>query len=354
MDKINETRYQLLKRVGNMKQLCGVTSMTINDGKSEGIRAFELYNRAGLHFNVLQSRCMDIYQLSYKGIGIPFISKPGLVAAQHTDLHGVNFLRSIGGGMLYTCGLSNVGNAYKDDEKDDIFHGRLRFIPAENVASFAEWLDDQYVIGVKGEMRDASLFKDNLVLKRTVKTSLDSKTIEIEDIVENQGFEIQDLMMMYHINIGYPVIDRGTRVLIPSLSVAAMNEASMKNKDSWADITDTVDGCPENVFVHHVKKNADGKVYASVYNQNLQLGLAISFNHLSMNKIVQWKSMMSGDYVMGIFPSNNHGSGKGYEQEHGGVAFIQPFQKINMGVKMTILDGEDDYQMFLEKFKTQA
>ena len=347
MNQINQDQ---LRYLGNLKQLCGVNRITYAEGKADGIRAYELYNNAGLSFTCMDSRCMDIYRMAYRGINIPFLAKPGLCSASHTDLHGVNFLRSIGGGLVYTCGLSNVGNAYVNEAEgaDDIFHGRLRFTPAENSGSFTRWENDEYVIGVHGEMRDASLFKDNLVLSRTVSTSMNSKTVTIEDFVTNEGFETQDLMLTYHINLGYPLVRKGCSVHIPSDEAIPMNAAAQEGIEDWAQVSGPIDGYNENVFVHRLRCNEQGKVVAGLYNHELRLGLQLTFDSAAMPYIVQWKCMKSGDYVMGIFPSNNHAAGRGYERGQGTLRRIKPFERIQAGFVLRILDGEADYRSFCD------
>ncbi len=345
---MNQSNQDRLRYLGNLRQLCGINRVTYSEGKPDGVRAYELYNAAGLSFTCMDSRCMDIYRLSYKGVNLPFFSKPGLCGPAHTDLHGVNFLRSIGGGLLYTCGLSNVGNAFVSAEEgiDDIFHGRLRFAPAENTGSFTRWENDEYVIGVHGEMRDASLFKDNLVLARTVTTSLDSKSIRLEDVVENQGFESQELMLTYHINLGHPLVAEGCEVGIPSAGVTPMNAAAEKGVGEWDRVSGPIDGYDENVFVHKLRQNAQGKVVAGLYNHKLELGVQLTFDHETMEYMVQWKCMRSGDYVMGMFPSNNHAAGRGYERAQGTLKRIAPFERIQTGFTLTVLDGRADYQVF--------
>lgn len=345
---MNRRNQDQLRYVGNIKQLCGINRITYGEGKADGIRAYELYNAAGLAFNCMDSRCMDLYRLTYKGINIPFMSKPGLCGPAHTDLHGVNFLRSIGGGLVYTCGLSNVGNAFVSPEEgvDDIFHGRMRFTPAENTGSFTRWENDDYVIGVHGEMRDASLFKDNLVLARTVSTTLNSKSIQITDTVENQGFETQPLMLTYHMNFGYPLVREGCEVWIPSCVVSPMNPAAEAGVGEWDQVTAPIDGYDENVFVHALRQNADGKVIAGLYNPALELGVQLAFDYQTLPYMVQWKCMRSGDYVLGIFPSNNHAAGREFERVKGTLRYIAPFEKIETGVTLTILDGREEYERF--------
>jgi len=341
---------ELLKRVGCIDQLAGIRRLTYTSGRRDGIRAYEVYNKAGLHFNVMESRCLDIFNLWYKGVPLGFVSKPGMVAAPYADLHGVNFLRSAGAGMLYTCGLTNAGNAFSEEGTDDIFHGRIRFIAPENCGSWEGWEDNDYKLKIFGEMRDARLFGEHLTLTREITTSLGSKTIKILDTVENRGFEEQEFMILYHLNCGYPIVDKGCKIFIPSKDCLSMNPASEKLKDKWNEVTDPVDGSPENVFTHSLFHNREGHVYAGLYNENQKLGVSFSFNYDALDYIVEWKSMMSGDYVLGFLAANNHGAGRAYERANGSIKKIKPFEKVTAEINITVIDGETEFADFNSKF----
>lgn len=104
-------KQDLLRRVNNMKNIAQVRSSTINAGKPGGIKVFDITS-GQLEFTVMESRCLDIVSLKYKGLPYNFLSKVGPVNAAIADNNGKNFLRAISGGMLYTCGFSNVGKHY--------------------------------------------------------------------------------------------------------------------------------------------------------------------------------------------------------------------------------------------------
>jgi hypothetical protein len=342
----------LLRRVGNIEQLAGIRRISYTSGRRDGIRAFEVYNAAGLQFNVMESRCLDIFNVWYKGTPFAFVSKPGMVAAAHADLHGVNFLRSgAGAGLVYTCGLTNVGPEYRDDNAYDIFHGRIRFIAPENAGSTEEFKDGDYVLKISGEMREASLFGEHLTLSREIFTSFNSTGIEIKDIIENRGFEEKEFMIMYHMNCGYPVIDEGVQVFIPSSGIKPMNPPAEKAQSEWDKISGPVDGQAEHVFVHSLRHDKDGMVYAGVYNPKLKLGIYNSFAFDSMNYLVEWKSMMSGDYVLGLSPANNHAAGRAFERSNGTLRRIKPFEKKPAGMCITVIDGEEALAEFRKKFE---
>ena len=60
-------RQNLLRRVGNMQQLAYVRPMTYGEGRSSGMKAYEVKN-GDLLFRVLADKCLDVAELSYKDI----------------------------------------------------------------------------------------------------------------------------------------------------------------------------------------------------------------------------------------------------------------------------------------------
>ena len=75
---------------------------------------------------------MDIASLEYKGMNLNFTSKPGLNGRNPFDTHGEEALRSIMGGLFFTCGLENICAPCTTDGKDYPMHGRMRTTPAEH------------------------------------------------------------------------------------------------------------------------------------------------------------------------------------------------------------------------------
>ena len=73
---------ELLKKLGNIDQLAGIRETKLLRGRGEDIQLAEFYNAAGLRFSVVPDRCMDLWDLSYKGINLSFQSKNGLTSPQ--------------------------------------------------------------------------------------------------------------------------------------------------------------------------------------------------------------------------------------------------------------------------------
>ena len=70
-------RQELLRRVGSVQQLACIRPMTYTEGRCAGLRAYEVKN-GPLEYKVLADKCLDVGELSYRGINFSFLSKPGL------------------------------------------------------------------------------------------------------------------------------------------------------------------------------------------------------------------------------------------------------------------------------------
>jgi len=51
---------ELARRVGTMKQLAGIRTSVLDDGKARGIRIADIDNGSGFRFTILLDRGMDI------------------------------------------------------------------------------------------------------------------------------------------------------------------------------------------------------------------------------------------------------------------------------------------------------
>jgi hypothetical protein len=339
-------RKELLKRTGDMSQLAYIRPFEYTSGKARGIRAFDVSNGTGLDFTVLEDKCLDIIGMKYKGVNLNYLPKSGIVSPALADMNGTEFMRSISGGMLYTCGLLNVGSPCEVDGMTYFFHGRMKNTPADHVNQFYGWEGDDYVLRLSAEMREAAIFSDNLRLNRSLAVKSGDRSVFLTDEIENQGFEAQGLMLLYHINIGYPILDDGARLVIPSKAVKARDDHSQTGIGEYDKITGPSDGFTEHVFLHKMACGSGGKTAAAVINDKLGLGVYVRYSTWELPNLVQWKSMRSGDYAMGMMPSTCNVRGRAEEIRNSELKMIQPFEKLRFSLEIGVLDGKKEISAF--------
>jgi hypothetical protein len=209
---------------GNPLQFAGAQKFTVDEGKGKGTLVIRVRNGLGLDFTIVPDRAMDIYDVSLNGIQLAWLSRNGIVANSRFSDKGADWLKSFGGGMLTTCGLRNVGSPVLDNGEEFGLHGRVSAIPAENVNVQQETFADHIAISISGEIREASIFGENLLLKRTYKVTSLNNTIELHDTIINMGSEAEQIMLLYHMNWGYPLLSEKSVLLIQNSGMVLRSE----------------------------------------------------------------------------------------------------------------------------------
>lgn len=340
------TSIDLLKRMGDISQIAGVRRVEFNSGKGRGTEAYEVYNASGIRFTVLADMCMDILDFYYKGINIGFISKNGLVGNKFFNALDNEFLYYWRAGMLYTCGLANTGPPCTDEGLYRTEHGRIGMIPAENVSINTEWKDDNYNIELSGEMREAILYASNLKFKRSISTNLISGEIYIKDIVENLEPKEEEFMLLYHFNFGYPLLDEDTKLIKPKGKITPRNHEESYRINACFKMESPKDDCEEECFYHENRPDKDGWAYVGIINRQINIGVYLKYKYNSLPVLIQWKSMRSHDYTMGIEPSNSYIFGRVGERKNDTLPKIKGYEKMEYNVILGILDGEDEIAKF--------
>lgn len=333
------TKQELLQRIGSISQIAGVKEARFTDGYEDGVKAYFLRTGSGLNFTVVPSRGMDISNADWCGRSLGWISPTGEVAPQYYEPEGLRWLRSFGGGLLVTCGLTQVGSPTVDNGQELGLHGRVSNIPAYNISYGSEWQGDDYIIWVEGKVREASVFGENLVLTRRISTKLGADSLTIEDTVENEGYESTPHMILYHCNIGFPVVDGGSELISPTKSVTP-RDAGLSTQD-YDKFDPPTPGFSERVYYHDMATGPDGTVTAALINRTIPggLGFYVKYNKNELPFFTEWKMTGQGIYVVGMEPGNCHPEGRVKEREMGTLQILEPGEvrsyKLELGTLTT-------------------
>lgn len=310
-------RKELLKYIGCVEQVGGIRSVTFNEGKAKGVHAIEV-NTGNLRFVVLPDRCMDIAQAYYKGQAISWISKTGITGPAFYEKDGKNWLRGFYGGLITTCGLHNIGSPVGEHG----LHGRISNIPAEKISIFADWVGEEYIMQVSGEMRESVVFGSNLVLKRTITAKLFADEFTVEDTVVNEGFQTENIALCYHCNFGYPLVQENARIVnVP---------------EEFAEVTKpTHDIAEECISVDYSEKQV------TVGIENDSIGAYITYDRNTLPDFVIWKMLGEGEYVIGLEPRTTAYGGSGISS-HDAYVKLKPFEEYRTKLEFSMGEKVSD------------
>jgi galactose mutarotase-like enzyme len=294
---------ELRRLVGSESQLAGVRLVELADGRPRGVRAADVWTGSGFRFLVLLDRGMDIGPAEHAGRALAFVH-PALASPALHEPSGLGWLRTFGGGLVTTCGLSHYGPPDPEGAGHGL-HGRASHLPAENVRVRQEWRGGEYVLEIEGETRESRLFAENLRLERRLSTRLGATSVTIEDRVTNEGFRPAPLAVLYHCNFGFPVVSPDSELVVDDRTVRPRDPVAAAGLADHRRFGPPQAGFAEQVFFHEPRASAGGFAKAALVNRALGFGGFVRWRTAELPVLAHWKMTGAGEYVCGLEPSTH-------------------------------------------------
>jgi hypothetical protein len=336
------TRQQLQAYAGNTDQLASVRLGELADGRGRGVRVADCDTGGGLSFSVLLDRGMDIGAARYRGVPLAFQTNGGVAAPAYYEPQGLGWLRTFHGGLLAGCGMTYAGAPTVDQGEALGLHGRLNHLPAEGVWADAAWRGDEYELWVRGRMREAVMFGENVSCERRIWARLGERRLFLRDVVTNEGLKTTPHMMLYHCNFGFPLLAEGAQLLAPSRTVIPRDDVAAPTLAQHAVYEAPQPNYAECVYYHDMI--ADGQGYVTMVLANRAfgggkgLGIYLKYRQAELPRFVQWKNVCAGTYVTGLEPSNCWVEGRDKDRERGILQFLEPGEQREYLLEIGVLD----------------
>lgn len=315
----------MFRYTGNLSQLFYANTYRLCEGRGAGMRVVEVNNGAGIEFAVYPDRAMDIGRFAVDGTNCAYLAKSGPVAPAYYDDKGAGWLKTFQGGFLATCGLTQVGAPNTCDGEELGLHGSVGTVPASEFGTSIDMDKDIPEIVLKGRMYCGRAMGANLILRREIRVRYGERKVHLSDTVENCGVSEQPYMILYHMNMGYPLLQGGVRMETNAKYVEPAGAYPQEKLDKRLVFPDVSDSGDEEVYYYDSVADENGLCYAGFYNEQLKKGIRIWVKPEQLRNWAQWKYPYAGDYVMGIEPSNCRTKGRAVQKEFG-LEHIRPFE----------------------------
>ena len=269
-------------QVSNFGQIASIRRSVITDGVSQGLKIIDCDN-GKIRFILNESKALDIMQLYHEGQNVSFISRNGYMA------QNLPFPQRFEGGMLYTCGLDSVGG-----RKGFETHGSFHLQPAE--VFHAECTEDGIVI--EAYIKSSLISQSSLRIHRKITSAIGAETLTVEDRLVNLGYGDENYCLLYHVNVGYPLLDEGAKIVGETTSVEPRTPLAKERINDRAVMGAPV---PLDQEVCYFLKLKEPKI--SIVNEKLGKKFTLDYSKDTLPEFVQWKNLHSGCYVIGLEPS---------------------------------------------------
>ena len=302
---------------------------TLRGGRSEGVQVVELDN-GDMCIDVLPTRGMGIWRVRRgdKTLGwqapaggpvhpafVPLMEPGGL-----GWLDGFNEL-------LCRCGLESNGPPEFDDTGRLLrpLHGRIANTPAHRVELLVD--EDAGQLTLRGILDESRFHFQSLRLTSSISTKFGANEFSWTDEVENIGGREASLQMLYHFNIGQPMLQPGSRISAPLLAVAPLTQvAAAAGIETWNLMPPPSPGSDEQVYVADLAADTDGNRQVLVSGLADNDALSLRFNKQALPCFTVWRNTPAEQdgYVLGIEPGTNYPNARTFEKAHGRVIALKP------------------------------
>lgn len=338
------SKEELLKHVGDVSQVGGIRRVRLQDGPEDQVSVLEFRTGGGFDFDVIPSRGFDIGAASFRGTPLAWRSGLRERHPAYFEAAGAGWLRSFGGGLLVTCGLTQVGSACEDGGENLPIHGRISSTPAYDVCIRQDWLGDDYMMEASGRLREASVFGENLELERRVITRLGVSSLNIKDRVTNHGWTSCPHMLLYHINLGFPLVDEGSTISARASSTVARDADAREDQHRWFTMEAPDPSFREKVYFHRIEPDDRGRAQVDLLNPKEPggvIGMRLEYDSGQLPLFIEWKMNGAGTYVCGLEPANCLVMGRAHEREAGSLKMLEPGQTSSYNIYLEVLHEQD-------------
>lgn len=330
-------------KLSHHSQLGGIETSVLDNGLGRGTRIAWINTGSGLRYKVVIDRAMDIVDAFYQQHSLAWVSHAGVTAPAPFSDQGVDWLRTFGGGLLTTCGLTHIGGPEQDEYGERGLHGRISNTPAEIVSIVQpDPVAGQMEMSITGKMMQTQVFGPSLELTRTISGTLGEATISIRDEVVNRGNTEAPHMLLYHLNFGWPLIDEGTEIRWEGTWQSRGGDGDNAIFNEETDFRT----CPAPQEAHRgggegaafidIAANGNGQCVCGLYNRALGLEVALHFKKKQLPWLTNWQHWGKGEYVMGFEPGTNPPIGQAQARAENTLIMLAPGESRSYDIKLVI------------------
>lgn len=340
-------------KISNPAQLGGIETSVLDNGAGRGTRIAWINTGTGLRYKVVLDRAMDIADAFYNQHSLAWLSHGGVTPPQPFSHKGIDWLRTFSGGLITTCGLSQVGGPEADEFGERGLHGQISNIPAEIESIIQpDQLTGDLEMQITGRMRETQVLGSSLEMKRTISGTLGQPIIKIEDEVINRGNTPAPHMLLYHCNFGWPLVDENTQIIWQGnwISRDAPNNKIFREGNNFKQClapTDEHNGSGEEAAFIDITPDANGNCTCGLYNAQLGFVLALRFPKAQLPWLTNWQHFGQNEYVTGLEPGTNTPIGQAKARAQNQLIMLAPGETRKYNLEIEILTDEISINKFL-------
>jgi len=306
---------------------------------------------AGLRFVVALDRGGDIVEAFYNQHALCYLTPNGYKPPNPAYNQDEDWLTGWPGGLLTTCGPQYIGPPRVEDDNIVDLHGRYSNTPAAiEMILNPDPHRGRHEMLIAMHVRDTRMYGPSIEVRRQIQCVLGVPEIHLFDQVTNRDNVKVAHNWLYHVNLGYPLLDAGaeliykgkTEVWIPD--DATFTDAQLNKLKKVTGPKQEHCGTGSVVLLTDVPADRKGMTHVGLINRKLGLGFELEYPHADLPRFGNWQHFgPAGSYVTGIEPTSGSLKGKDNDDHPEAEQWLKPGETKNYHMTLRVLTEEKQF-----------
>ena len=150
-------------------------------------------------------------------------------------------------------------------------------------------------------------------------------------------------MLLYHCNMGYPLLSENSIVVIDAENVTPRNAHAAEDLENCLKMEKPQADFEERCYFHDIKAK-NGVAKCGIFNPCIEKGLVMSYNKNTLDYFTEWKMMGEVEYVLGLEPGNCTPDGRDVMRKEGILKFIKPGETYKTELCFEFTNSKKDFE----------
>jgi len=243
--------------------------------------------------------------------------------------------------LVARCGL--VSNGAPDFEPKGRLkhplHGRIANLPARDVQVTLD--DTAGTVTVGGVVEETRFLIHALRMTTTLTLHAQTGRLEWTDAVENRSDRPTTIQMLYHVNLGPPLLGAGAEVVAPLAELAPRDAAAAADAPTWNRYAAPQPGRGEQVHFMRLEPDSRGRATALLVAAGGGQAASLSWRAAELPCFTLWKNQggIADGYVTGLEPGTNYPNPRSFEETQGRVVSLAAHARVTFDLALEHFTG---------------
>jgi len=246
--------------------------------------------------------------------------------------------------LVARCGLVNNG-APDFDPQGRLrhgLHGRIANLPAHDVVVTLD--EAAGTITLTGSVDETRFLFHALRMTTTLTLDVRRPGIAWTDTVTNLSDRPTTMQMLYHVNLGPPLLGAGAQLVLDAEDVVPRDAAAAADLPTWNRYVAPQPGRGEEVHFLRVRPDASGWGAATLVAPDRRQAARLAWRADALPCFTLWKKQggLADGYVTGLEPGTNYPNPRSVEEAAGRVVPLAPGGSVTFSLALDAVPPPSD------------